>query len=357
MNDGDSEDDWDPFQGEGTPEEELWFLPGPDLEQDDVPPGSAPLPRTNHASLFDIAMWHRAQESLSGELARLTQLFGELDARLRMAPVGHLHRLALLEVVDISWWTGDRVPVDQLGLWLGLQVDSHNETGKELARAAWAVRRLTSSLDPASGLELFLGRRRGPHQEGEPSRVGGGAGAVDDLEDVLSSVAELHPVVQAAVLFQAWRLLGQDRTRDFEAAVLASRHAATMSRIPGQGALFLPLVFSGPGAFRGQGDPEHKFAAWLAGAEQATLAALLHLDLIETWKQRAEDAISDLSGRTPKRLVRVVANWPHITASLAEGETGTSRATVQRNLDLFAARGLIREITGQGRYRVWAAKL
>jgi Fe2+ or Zn2+ uptake regulation protein len=42
---------------------------------------------------------------------------------------------------------------------------------------------------------------------------------------------------------------------------------------------------------------------------------------------------------------------------MAEAQTGASRATVQRNLDLMRHKGLIREITGQGRYRVWTAKI
>ncbi|MCC0028718.1 MAG: MarR family transcriptional regulator [Brucellaceae bacterium] len=45
--------------------------------------------------------------------------------------------------------------------------------------------------------------------------------------------------------------------------------------------------------------------------------------------------------------------WPQVTAPLAEAETGASRAAVQRNIDKLAERGLIREVTGQGRYRVW----
>ena len=44
-------------------------------------------------------------------------------------------------------------------------------------------------------------------------------------------------------------------------------------------------------------------------------------------------------------------------AAQAETETGASRAAVLRNLDLLEARGLVREVTGQGRFRVWAAKL
>jgi Fe2+ or Zn2+ uptake regulation protein len=42
---------------------------------------------------------------------------------------------------------------------------------------------------------------------------------------------------------------------------------------------------------------------------------------------------------------------------MAEAHVGASRAAVQRNLDLMAARGVIREITGQGRYRIWTAAL
>ena len=42
-------------------------------------------------------------------------------------------------------------------------------------------------------------------------------------------------------------------------------------------------------------------------------------------------------------------------AAQEKAETGASRAAVQRNLDVLTARGLAREVTGQGRFRVWAA--
>ena len=38
---------------------------------------------------------------------------------------------------------------------------------------------------------------------------------------------------------------------------------------------------------------------------------------------------------------------------MAEKLTGTHRATVQRNIDWMDEQGLIREVTGQGRYRMW----
>jgi hypothetical protein len=38
---------------------------------------------------------------------------------------------------------------------------------------------------------------------------------------------------------------------------------------------------------------------------------------------------------------------------MAEVLTGASRAAVQRNIAWMEAKGLIRELTGQGRYRMW----
>lgn len=185
--------------------------------------------------------------------------------------------------------------------------------------------------------------------------MGADAGAIADLRELLANGAALHPVTQAAMLFHAWRMIGAPHSRDIEAAILAARHGASISRRPGQGALFLPLSATGPTAFRGAGDPARKLAAWIAGAEQATLGALLQLERLAVWKRATLAALGDLSGRTAARLVEVFAAWPMVAAPLAEAETGASRAAVQRNLDLLTERGLIREITGQGRYRVWTA--
>jgi len=52
-----------------------------------------------------------------------------------------------------------------------------------------------------------------------------------------------------------------------------------------------------------------------------------------------------------------LAARPMLGAAEAEAETGASRAAVLRNLDLLVARGLVREVTGQGRFRIWATKM
>lgn len=337
--------DWD--EPDETPEEDLWFLPGP--LDDAAPPGAPPLPFADRRALFDPADWRAAQDALSGDLARLTQVFGELDTRLRGAAPGVRQRLALREAADLSWWTGDRLGAERLGLWVGLRIGSTEDTEQALARAGWAVRRLSGGRSPVEGLAAFLERPV------EDTRDDPDQSAVADLAQLLASIEPLHPVTQSAILFSAWRMIGLERARDQEAAVLAARHAAGMSRLPGQGALFLPLAMTGPGAFRGQGEPVRKLAAWIAGAEQATLAALMELDRLADWRRRADAGTADLSGRTPALLLDVFAGWPLVTAPLAEAQTGASRAAVQRNLDKLMDRGLIREVTGQGRYRVWVA--
>lgn len=40
---------------------------------------------------------------------------------------------------------------------------------------------------------------------------------------------------------------------------------------------------------------------------------------------------------------------------MVEALTGASRAAVQRNLAWMQARGLVYEMTGQGRFRMWRA--
>ena len=338
--------DWDDTNE--VSEDDLWFLPGP--LDDAAPPGAPPLPQADRRALFDPTEWRAAQDALSGDLARLTQGVGELDSRLRGAAPGVRQRLALREATDLSWWTGDRLGAERIGLWVALRIGSTDDTEQALARAGWAVRRLSGGRSPVEGLAGFL-ERPVDHTRDDP-----GQSAIAELAELLASTEPLHPVTQSAILFSAWRMIGHERARDHEAAVLAARHGASMSRLPGQGAQFLPLAMTGPVAFRGQGEPTRKLAAWITGAEQATLAALMELDRLTDWRRRADAATADLSGRTPARLRDVFETWPLVTASLAESETGASRAAVQRNIDKLAERDLIREVTGQGRYRVWVTQ-
>lgn len=346
-----------PYDPDPEAEPDLWFLPADDLpDEANLVPG----PKVDWRQLLDPGVWQAAQDRHSGALAELSALFGALDERLRTSPEGWRHRLALLEIADLGWWTGERVPLDQLALWVGMRSGATGEDAPAVIRAGWAVRRLSGGAGPsdggwAAGLAGFLGRAGAGTDPPE---------TVLDLAEIMERAMELHPVTQAAILFHGWRMLsaeragqegvGQGAAVDVEAAVLAARHGARAGR---GAALFLPLALTGPGALRATGTEQERLGAWIAGATQATLAALLHLDRLREWERRARAETADLSGRTPPALIEALVAWPMVSAPLAEEMSGASRAAAQRNLDILAARGLIREVTGQGRYRLWAAKV
>ena len=323
---------------DGDREDDLWFLP------DEPASDGVPLPTANPAGLVDGDAWCDAESSHAADLAELAFDAGRLAERLRAAGPGAAQRLALEEASALSWWTGDRVGADRLALWTSYRIGAAEEDGRGLIRTAWASRRLMA---PPSGslqgaVEDLLGA------EGRGDLLLGA-----EVEAALRPVASLSAVTRACAAFYLWRSLDErpEHLRGLEAAVLAARLA-------GQGSLpFLPLALTGFGALAASGPPDQRLAAWLQGAHRAVLAALLSLDRLAAWTTRAEAGIADLSGRTPARLIAALAARPMLGAAEAETETGASRAAVQRNLDLLHSRGLLREVTGHGRFRVWAAKL
>ena len=138
-----------------------------------------------------------------------------------------------------------------------------------------------------------------------------------------------------------------------EKAVTAARIAASA----GKGAVFAPLAMGGAGGLRAGGPPVSGLARWVDGMETACLTTMRRLDDIEAWAERAKAAMTLLSGHTPPALHALLTKWPLISAPIAEPLTGASRAAVQRNLTWMEEQGLIREITGQGRYRMWLAAI
>jgi len=272
---------------------------------------------------------------------------GALDDRLRRGPKGWRHRLALMEAADLSWFVGDRIGPDRLALWKSMRLSGVQDDTAALARVGWAVRRLTGGPGPEVDLSAFLDRRDPENLgvEAEPfaDRAGGWL-------DLMAQAADLHPITRACMGFHLWSLAGLGQHGDrMEAAVTAARIVAS----EGKGALFAPLAMGGAGGLRSGGPPADRLSRWLDGMETACLTAMRHLDDIEAWSARAEAEMSPLSGRTPPALCAVLTEWPLVSAPMAEALIGASRAAVQRNLAWMEARGLIHEMTGQGRYRMW----
>jgi hypothetical protein len=168
----------------------------------------------------------------------------------------------------------------------------------------------------------------------------------------MNQASGLHPITRACMGFHLWSLAGLGQQGDrMEAAVTASRIAAG----EGKGVVFAPLAMGGAGGLRAGGPPADRLVSWLNGMETACLTATRHLDDIEAWSARALAEMTPLSGKTPAALRAVVAEWPLVSAPMAEALAKASRAAVQRNLAWMEARKLVREVTGMGRYRLWCA--
>jgi hypothetical protein len=326
---------------------DLWFLP--EAETDDVADldSRPPLPVAERHAMLDAGAWRAAEAVLAADLAALSFDLGRLAERVRGAGPGAAQRLALAEAASLSWWAGDRIAADRLALWLSYRIGAAEEDGGGLIRTAWAARRLAA---PGQGGGLA---ERLAASLGEKGR---GDGAL--LAEVAAALAEagpLSPVAQGCALCHLWRSLDErpDHLRSVEAAVLGARVAMGQ----GAGLPFLPLTLTGFSALTATGGPEARLAGWIGGAQRAVLSALMTLDRLADWRAKAEAETADLQGRTPGRLIAALAAHPMLGAAQAEAETGASRAAVQRNLDTLAARGLVREVTGQGRFRVWAARV
>ena len=333
---------------EETSEDDLWFLPGPMEEEPHyLPPG----PRAEVRETAVLDDWRHAEAGHAARLARVAGRIGALDDRLKRGPEGWRHRLALIEAADLSWFAGDRIGPDRLALWISMRLPGVQDDTAALTRVGWAVRRLTGGPGPEVDLSAFLDRRDPENMvdEAEPfaDRAGGWL-------DMMAQAADLHPITRACMGFHLWSLAGLEQQSDgMEAAVTASRIAAH----EGEGAIFAPLAMGGAGALRTGGPPANRLARWLDGMETACLTAMRHLDDIETWSARAEAEMTPLSGKTPSALREVLTEWPLVSAPMAEALTGASRAAVQRNLAWMEARNLVRELTGQGRFRMWRATI
>ena len=312
-----------------------------------MPPGPRAKPSDNAV----IDDWAKAEGSYASLLAKVAGRLGALDDRVLRGPEGWRHRLGLIEAADLSWFAGDRVGSDRLALWISMRLSCAQDDPNALARIGWAVRRLTGGPGPKIDLAAFLDRRDPENIEEIAERFEDRAGG---WLDVMTAAEGLHPITRSCMGFHLWSLAGLGQLGDqIEATVTAARIAAS----DGNGAVFAPLAMGGAGGLRASGLPSERLARWLDGMNSAVLAAMRNLDEIESWDARAENSMLQLSGRTPKALRSMLVEWPLISARMAETLTGVSRAAVQRNLTWMEEQGLIREMTGQRRFRVWSATI
>lgn len=306
--------------------------------------------------LLDPKLWHMAEAALAADLARTAQAVGRLDEAVHRTGAGAIQRLAYHEVEAMSRAEGVWLDRDRIGRSV-LAASSDPERARALGRARWALRRLCAPPGATRDLRRFLGLHGtgGANGQGVPELRPAGvefeeAAAV--WQAALDGLGSLHPFTAALFGLRAWRLAGLSAAGDvIEAATAAGRAAAVENRaLP-----FVPLAPGGLSWGRG-GTVEEMLALWLAELRDGALWALGELERVAQWRQRALADVADLGGANPGRLISVLADRPYATAEDLAHAAGVSRDTAERLLPKLQARGLVREITGRGRFRLWAVQ-
>jgi hypothetical protein len=301
--------------------------------------------------------WQAAEAASYRDLLQAVQALVRFGERLRLAPDGIGTRFALASVSAVLREEGVWLGPEQIALYQALRMSS-DDTARDLARAGWAVQRLSSQGwtgvgAPTRGLRDFLGRgvevgplRPGPDRP-EPHDLD------QDWQRAMARLDGCHPLTRAAYGFAVWRAW---EITPWE-AVLEPMVAVMLTAAQGM-APFLPLAAGRcPGRGGGGSDPAARLAETYAAAHAGALQACLELDRLLAWEQRARKETEDLSGRIPAALIKGFLRFPVLSADLAAHWSGATRVSARRNLNLLQARGLIREVTGQDRYRFWAIRV
>lgn len=331
-----------------------------------------PLPLTPTGARpdwHDPAAWLRAERRSHRALVDAATAVARLDERLRRMIADHraaaIERVALTEAADLLWAEGVRLRAERLALADRGRIGRSWDDAQAVSRASWAVRRLTADtvpVDSPAALRTFLGLHRvADAGEEDLDRDGLWLSGMDehaagDWCSAIAALAEAHCLTQAAAGFHLWRGFAlSPPARLLEASVIAARLGAGM----GKGGLrAVPIAYAHPRSVpAGGGDAAQRLVAWLDAVPGAAMRVHLMLDRMADWQARARVAISDMQGRGAPALLRLIAARPVLSARDVADSLKISRAQARLLLDRLRRKGLVREVTGQERFRFWTAAL
>ncbi len=349
---------WSIHAPDPPPEEDLWFLPAP---PEDVAPTDMPWQIADREVSVDPGQWQAGEAAQYRGLVSAVQAVARFGERLAQAPDGLGARFALGSVSAVLRTEGGWISPEQIALYRALRVAT-DDAARDLARASWAVHRLTGRAagppDPQEGLHAFLGRNIVPDPQDLPGverPTGPELAALSDRWTAgVAALQGCHPLTRAGFAFALWRGLG---VTPFDELLEPS----VMAMLVGSHGLapFLPLSagwrFDRPAA-SARGGAGARLAVFYGAVQSGALKALTELQRLSDWQMRARQRTADLSGRTPPLMIDVFLRLPVLSAELMAQTIGCSRPSARRNLAQFEARGLIREVTGQSRYRFWTVR-
>lgn len=310
---------------------------------------------------------------------------GQLEAMLagmaRGPRRGALRRLALIEVEAMLWAQGMPLRREEIGRDL---LDARAGSDLEAMRQArWAMRRLDGQ-GALADLRGFLGLHRvedagwsrvgdaaGSRGEDAPGSRGGeacapsggdilGARPVGEEFDAaaagflaaLERFGPLHDFALAPVARMLWRLSDlSPADLLIEAAIWSGRRMAA----PCEALRFLPLGRHGRAVWGSGGPPAAQMEMHLRAVHDGAVEARLHLAGITDWAAQATRAMAPIRSGNPAKVIAVLAAQPLVSAAMVEEAAGISRMTADRLLARMQEMGLIREVTGSRRFRLWMA--
>jgi len=341
------------YDPEPVDEEDLWFLPA---TPDDVAPTDMPWPIAARETSLDPTVWQAAEKQQYRALLAALTAVTKFAERLRQMPEQVAERFATDTVSAVLRTEGTWISSDQIALYRTLRIAS-DDAAQDLGRAAWAVRRLTGGgATPQLGLHDFLGRvavDRPQQVPGEERATGAELAALSDrwIYD-LEAMHGAHPLTQAAYAFACWRAEGITPYEELLEPTIAALLIGAGGEAP-----FLPMAqghrLDRHSLRAGSAGAEERLAVFYTAAEAGALSAALELDRLARWRGRARAKTGDLSGRTPPKMIEALLRASVVSAEWLAQEVGCSQVSVRRNLKVFADRGLVREVTGQERYRFW----
>ncbi|MFN3612973.1 MAG: hypothetical protein ACK4WC_00215 [Rubrimonas sp.] len=322
----------------------------PEPEPDDDPDAAA-----------DASAWRRAETSAWRALVEAASRFARVDERLRAMPATErraaVGRLAITAATELLRREGDLIGPERLARAMLDREGMGGEDAPSIGRAVWAALRLGEAAlqnrSPAAGVE-----DPATEIDGRGSADGPTQALVARWRAAMTAAADLHPFTRAAYGRARWSTLGLSAAGMIVERDVTAMRAAAAAGMGGIG--FAPLGRNGPrpDLFRASADAAgRRLLAWLASLDEGAASALGTLDALAAWRVRAEAAVCDLSGRTPPRLIAALVENPAVDAPSAARAAGCSTSAAARNFAILEARGVAREITGQGRFRVWTAAL
>lgn len=309
--------------------------------------------------LADPRVWLAAQTQQGAALVDAARDMGRLEATLTALPAaeaeGARQRLALLEVEAMLRAQGVMLGPDEISRDLMEARASSDPEALRLAR--WAIRRLDGQGSPMD-LPAFLGLHRRASHDNEPAtglelRPQGAEfdAAAAGFLVAIKNLAGLHPLARGPAILALWRMAELSPPgQAVEAAVWSARHMA----VGAEALRFLPLGRQGRRIWTGFGTPEDRLTAHLAALRAGTQEARALIMHIQAWAKHARTTTATIKGDNAARVIALLAARPLVSAMDTEAVAKVSRPTAERMLKRLTDLGLIREVTGHRRFRLWA---